>query len=169
MILYHIKEFYYEFVIFNRDYIINILLDIRENSASRCLNGCTVCYCIDSRKCCHLAILKGYLHTICPGRFNTDYFDIRIKHLCQSGNTCCESASSNRNKNIIDCRKLLDYLHCNTSLSCCYIQIIEWVDKSISVFISKLKCIFACFIIHISVKHNICSIALGSVYFNNRS
>ena len=101
MILNHIQESHDQLIILNRDDIIQILLDIRENLLTRCLNSSTICDRIYMRKRHNLPLLQRSLHTCSPGRFHTDHLNMRIQKLSQCRNTSSKSAPTDRNQNII--------------------------------------------------------------------
>ena len=169
MVLNHVKESNDQLIILNRDDIIQILLDIRENLLSRSLYSSTISNRIYMRKSHNLPLLQRSLHTCCTSRLNTDYFDMWIQKLRKCGNTCCKSASTDRNQNIINKWKLLNDLHCNGTLSCGNCRIIERMDKGISLFLSKFQCMCTCLIIYITMQDNLCTITLCSLNLDQRS
>ena len=169
MILNHVKESNDQLIILNRDDIIQILLDIRENLLSRSLYSSTISNRIYMRKSHNLTLLQRSLHTCCTGRLNTDYFDMWIQKFRKCGNTCCKSASTDRNQDIINKWKLLNDFHCDRTLSCCNCQVIKRMDKCISLFLGKLQCMCTCLIIYIAMQNNLCTIALCSLNLDQRS
>ena len=168
MVFYHIKECYDQFIIIHSNDLVQVLSYIRENLGSRCLYCSTVCNCADRRYGRYLAFFKRSLHTGCSGRLNTDDFDVWFQQFCQCGNTGSQSASSDRNKDIIYERKLLNHFHSDGSLAGCNGQIIERVNKGIAMLCCKLVCFCTCLIVHISVQNNLSAVALGTLYFDER-
>ena len=82
--------------------------------------------------------------------------------------TPCKSATTDRYKNIFYQRKLFEDFHCDRALTGCNCEIIEWMNKCISLFLCELISFLTCLIVHISVKYNLCAVALGTVYFDER-
>src|SRR5699024_1967834 len=82
--------------------------------------------------------------------------------------TCNQSASSYRDKDIINSRKLMNDLHGYTSLALRYIQVVERMDECVSMLFGKLVGLVTGIIINISVKNDIRSQILCSVYLDQR-
>ena len=166
MIFYHIKECNNQFIIINCDHIIQIFLQIREDMLSRCLYSGTICNRIYMWKCYDLTLFKRCFHTCSSGWLHTDNFDMWIEEFCKRGNTCCKTASADRNKNVIYKRKLLYNFHCNCTLACCNGRIIKRMDKGISLFFCKLQCIGTSFIIDVTFQNNFSTVTLCTFYFD---
>ena len=83
MVLHHIQKAYDQFIIGNGDDIVQVLLNIWEDIAARCLDCGTVRNGVDRRKRCYLACGEGCLHAIGTGGFHTYDFNLRIQKLCQ--------------------------------------------------------------------------------------
>ena len=168
VILHHIQECHDEFIILHRDDVIQIFLDIRENLASRCLDRCAVRNGVDLRQRRYFSCRKGSLHTVCARRLHADDLDLRIQKLRQCGHAGCQSAPSDRNQNILHQRKLLKDLHGDRSLSGCNGQIVERMDKSISLLVRKLVRFLARLVVDVSVKHDFRTVTLGAVHLDER-
>ena len=74
-----------------------------------------------------------------PSRVKTSYAEkyLRKEEYGQAvdyTNTCCKTASANWNQNIFYQWKFFKDFHRNTCLTCCNVQIIKWMDKSIAFF-----------------------------------
>ena len=168
MILNHIEEGNNQFFIIHCDNAIQVLLDIWENLIARAFNRCTICDSIDRWNRCHFAILKGCFHTSCTGWLNTDDFDIVLQHLGQCGYACCQTTAANWNKNIIYQWQILNHFHSDCSLSCCYAQIIKWMNKCITMLCCQFISFLTCLIINITVKNHFCTISLCTLYLDQR-
>ena len=168
VVFYHIKESNDQLIIIDRNDIIQIFLDIREDMLTRSLYRSTICNRIYMRKSNDFAFLHGGLHAGCSGRLYTDDLDMRVQKLGKCGNTCCQSASSDRYKDIIYKRKLLYDFHCNGSLSCRNSRIVKRMDKGISFFFCQFQSISTGLIIDISLEDDFCAVALGALYLNKR-
>ena len=169
MIFHHIQESYNQLIIFNSNDVIQILLDIWEDFLARCLYCSTVCNGIYMGKSHHLSLSQGSLHAGCSCRFHTDHLNVWIEKLCQSGDTCCQTAASDRNQDIVHKRKLLDNFHGNGTLTCGNCRIIKRMDKGITLFLSQFQGMGAGLIIYITVKDYLCAIAFGSLNLDQRS
>ena len=75
--------------------------------------------------------------------------------LIKCRDTCSKSAPSDRYQNVIYKRKFLYDLHGDSSLTGCYCRIVKWMDKGISFFFCKGKCVCAGFVIYVAVKDNL--------------
>ena len=168
MVFYHIKESNDQLIIVDCDDIIQILLDVREDVLARCLYCSTVCNRIYMRKSDNFAFLDGSFHAGSSGWLNTNDFDVRVQKFGKSGNTCCQSASSDRNQDIIYQRQLLNDLHGDGSLSCCNSRIIEWMDERVSFFFCQFQRVSTGFVVNITFEDDFCAVALGTLYFDKR-
>ena len=135
---------------------------------TRSLYSSTVGDCIYMWQSNYFTLFKRCLHTCRTGRLYTNDFNMRIQKFCKCGYTCCKSASSDWNKNIIYKRKLLYDFHSNRTLAGCYCRIIKRMDKCIPFFLSKFQCISTCLIIYISFQNYVCTVTLGTFYFDQR-
>ena len=168
MIFDHIQEIYNKlFILYGND-IVQILLDIWEYNVSRCLYGSTVCNGHGTWQGNNLSRFQGCLHAGCIGRLHTDDLNVRIQHFGQSGYSCCQSASTDRHKNDIHCRQFLKDLHRNGALSGCHRKIIERMHKCHFTLLGNLQCFLIRLVIDTAIQHNLCTIASGTVYLDQR-
>ena len=166
MVFYHIKKSHDQLIIIDGNDIVQIFLDIWEDIFSRSLYCSTICDSIYVRKRYDLPFLQGCLHTCCACRLNTDDFDVWVQKLRKCRDTCSKSAPSDRYQNVIYKRKFLYDLHGDSSLTGCYCRIVKWMDKGISFFFCKGKCVCAGFVIHVAVKDNLRTVTLGALYLD---
>ena len=97
-----------------------------------------------------MAFLQGSFHAGSAFRLHTDNFDLRIQKFCQSGNAGSQSASSDRNQDIIHQRKLFYDLHSNGSLTGGNRQIVEGMDEGQAFFCLQLLCVLAGIIVNVA-------------------
>ena len=169
VIFHYIQKGYDQLVIGDCDNIVQIFLNIGENLFSRRLDGCTVCNGVDRGKRRHFFILQGYLHTVGACRLYADHLDIGVQHFGQGRDSGTESASADGNENVIYERKLLYDLHGNGSLSGGHRQIIEGMDKSVTMFLGQSVRMLTGFIVDVAVKYHLSAVALGALYFHQGS
>ena len=98
------------------------------------------------------------LHAGSPLRFHADYLDIIAQHLGQSRDAGCQTASADRDQNIIYQRQILDNLHGNRTLPGSDTQIVEGMDHCIPLFPCKLLSLLAGLIVNISIQDDLSSV-----------
>ena len=168
MILHHIQKSHYQFIVFHGNDLVYILLNIWENMISRTLYCGSVGYGIYGRKCHHFAFLQGSLHTVGAGRFHANHFDVGIQQFYKSGDSCGQTASPDRNQDIIYQWKFFYNLHSNGSLTGSNCRIIKRMDKGIAVLFGQLVSMVTSLVIHISIKDYFRPIALSPFHFYQR-
>ena len=168
MILYHVKKCADQFIIFYKKNVVYIFLNKGQNFISYSFHGRSVRDRIGAFKLYDFACRKRRFHTCRLCRFYSDYFYFRIQHLSQRRNAGNKSASSDRNKNVINSRKFLNDFHCDRSLACCYIYVIKRMYKRISLFFCQLTRIGISIVIDISVQDHFRAVALCTVHFYKR-
>ena len=82
--------------------------------------------------------------------------------------TPVQSASSDRDQDIIYGRQLLNDLHGNASLTGCHIQVIERMHKGVAVPAASSYAWSQALVEYISVQYNLRSIASGAVHLHER-